>query len=87
MLGKIMNIGKVVIAAFWIVWILSLVSVIPSQYGTTIVWIGALILLAHLSEYFLIKYKFAGQGGERINFLQTVLFGMAHWLPLIRRPL
>ena len=76
----------VVVAAFWIVWVLSLVAVIPSPYRATIIWIGALILMAHLFAYFLIKVKFAGQGGGRINFLQTMLFGMAHWLPLIKRP-
>jgi uncharacterized protein YhhL (DUF1145 family) len=81
-----MNIGKVVVAVFWIVWLLSLASIVPSTYGTTIIWIGALILAAHLFEYFLIKYRFAGQGGGKIDFLQTILFGMAHWLPLIKRP-
>ena len=86
MLARILNVGKVVVAVFWIVWVLSLASIVPSEYGTTIIWIGALILVAHLFEYFLIRSRFAGQGGERINFVQTTIFGMAHWLPLIKRP-
>jgi uncharacterized protein YhhL (DUF1145 family) len=85
-LVKILNIGKVVVAVFWIVWALSLTSMVPDTYGTTIIWIGALILVAHLFEYFLIRSRFAGQGGGRIDFVQTIVFGMAHWLPLIRRP-
>jgi uncharacterized protein YhhL (DUF1145 family) len=81
-----MNVGKAAVAVFWLAWILSLVSVIPSHYGSTIVFLGGLVLVVHLFEYLLVKSKFAERGGDGISFVQTLLFGFAHWLPLLKQP-
>ena len=83
MLNLVLNAGKIAVAFFWLAWILSLVSVIPGPYGPTIVMVGALVIAVHLFQYLLLKPRFAGREDVKISFVQTLLFGLAHWLPLI----
>ena len=69
--------------AFWIAFVLSLFSVIPGPHSSFIIWLGDLVLLIHLAEYFFVKSRFAGKDVGEINFVKTMLFGFTHWLLLI----
>ncbi len=85
MFSLVMNVTKVALLALWLACILSLVSVIPRPYGSTILWIGGLILLVHLVEYLFVKSGVAERNGGNTDFIQNMLFGFAHWLPVLKR--
>ena len=83
MLSLIVNDTRIAVVAFWIAFVLSLFSVIPGPYRSFVIWIGGLVLLIHLAEYFFVKSRFAGSDAGEINFVKTMVFGFTHWLPLI----
>ena len=85
MFSLVMSVAKVALLAFWLACILSLVSVIPKPYGSTILWIGGLVLLVHLVEYLFVKSKVAERNGGNTGFIQTMLFGLFYWLPVLKR--
>lgn len=68
---------------FWLALALSLVSVIPYPYSLFIVWIGVLVLVIHLLEYLLVKYRYSGRYSGEMSFVKTILFGFTYWLPLL----
>jgi len=81
MLNLIVNGTRIAVVVFWVAFVLSLVSVIPGPYSSYIIWLGGLVLLIHLAEYFYVKYRFAGANPVKISFVKTLLFGFTHWLP------
>lgn len=83
MLNLIVNGTRVAVIVFWIAFVLSLFSVIPGPYSSLIIWLGGLVLLIHLAEYFFVKSRFAGSDLDEMNFVKTMVFGFTHWLPLI----
>jgi len=83
MLSLIVNGTRIAVVTFWVAFVLSLISVIPGPYSSYIIWLGGLVLLIHLAEYFYVKTRFAGMDLGEINFVKTMLFGFTHWLPLI----
>jgi uncharacterized protein YhhL (DUF1145 family) len=86
MLNMVIGVTKIALLMFWLACILSLVSVIPEPYGRTILWIGGVLLLVHLVEYLFDKSRVAERSGGDTGFIQTMTFGFAHWLPVLKRP-
>lgn len=81
MLNLIVSGTRIAVVVFWVAFALSLVSVIPGPYSSYIIWLGGLVFLIHLVEYFYVKYRFAGTAAGEISFVKTVFFGFTHWLP------
>lgn len=71
---------KIVVGAIWLAFILGLFSLLPEGYNFICVMLGIALIIIHLIEYFVIKLK----SDKEINFIQTMLFGYGHWLPIIR---
>ena len=86
MLKLIVNTTKIAVLVFWLACILSAASVIPSPYASFIIGFGAFVLVAHLLEYLFIKFRFAERNGWKISFVQTMIFGFAYWLPMLKQP-
>jgi len=80
-----LNIGKVAVAVFWLGFILSLVSVIPGDYASTIILLGCLILVIHLFQFLFVSSRLSTVDDKKIRFVQTMLFGFAYWLPLLKQ--
>jgi uncharacterized protein YhhL (DUF1145 family) len=86
MLKLIVNATKTAAIVFWLACILSVASVIPSPYASFIIGLGAFVLVAHLLEYLFVKFRFAEPNGWKISFVQTMIFGFTHWLPMLKQP-
>ena len=76
---KAMRVGVIV---FWLVFALSLASVIPPPVGPVMIWLGAFVLAAHLAEYLYARSALAEPERARISLVRTMLFGFTHLLPL-----
>jgi len=82
-LNLIVNGTRIAVVVFWVAFVLSLVSVIPSPYGLFAICIGVVVLLIHLAEYLYVKNRFAGRDTGQISFVKTMIFGFTHLLPLL----
>ena len=82
MLDLVIGARKALLVAFWLSWILSLFSLIPDPYGRFVAWAGPLLLLVHLVEYLIVRSKSTQPGS--VDFVWTMVFGFAHWLPLLK---
>lgn len=85
MLNLALTVSKMVILVFWLAFVLSLASVVPGTYGQIITWVGVLVLVLHCVEYLAIRGGIIVLEGGEAGFVQTLLFGFTHWLPLVRR--
>ena len=85
MFDLLINGTKIALLVFWLACILSLISLIPKPYSSYILWIGGFLLLLHFVEYLFVKSKVAERNGGNTGFLQTMLFGFGHWLPVLKR--
>ena len=85
MLNLVITLTKGALLVFWLVCILSLISLIPNPYDQNILWIGTLLLLVHLIEYLFVKSKVAKRTHGNSGFIPIMLFGFAHWLPILKR--
>lgn len=83
MLSMVVNSTKIALSVFWVAWILSLASLIPQPYGQIVLWVGGLLLLIHLVEYLVTKPIVARRSNGEVGFIQTMLFGYGHWLPML----
>jgi uncharacterized protein YhhL (DUF1145 family) len=86
MFELVCNVTKVTLLAFWCAFVLSLFSLLGQPYSQTILWIGGLLLVVHLAEYLFVRYRVAERNNGNTGFVQTMLFGFAHWLPVLKRP-
>jgi uncharacterized protein YhhL (DUF1145 family) len=86
MFELVIKVTKVALLVFWLAWVLSLLSLTGPPYGQTIVWIGGLLLLIHFLEYLFVKSRVAERDNGNTGFIQTMLFGFGHWLPVLKRP-
>lgn len=66
----------------WVAFMLSLFSVFPLPYNTYIFYFGIFMAVVHLLEYLGLTLKF--KGSPPFNFFQTIIFGFAHWLPILK---
>jgi hypothetical protein len=86
MLDLLVKVTRVGVVIFWFAFALSVAAVIPNPYGAMIIWIAGAVLLIHLAEYFIVKFKIAGLDAGEISFVKTMLFRFTHWVPLLRCP-
>jgi uncharacterized protein YhhL (DUF1145 family) len=82
MFNLVIGTTKALLLAFWLAWILSLFSLIPDPYGRFVAWAGPILLLVHLVEYPIVRSR--STQPESVDFVRTMAFGFAHWLPLLR---
>lgn len=83
MLNIVVSATKITLSAFWVAWALSIASLIPQPYGKIVLWVGGLLLLIHLVEYLAMKTIIARRNNGEVDFIQTLLFGYGHWLPML----
>ena len=86
MLNLTISVTKAALRVLWLACILSLVSLIPAQYGQTILWLGGVVLVIHFVEYLLVRSKVAERQGGKTGFLGTMVYRFGYWLPVLRRP-
>jgi uncharacterized protein YhhL (DUF1145 family) len=86
MFELVIKVAKVTLLAFWLAWVLSLLSLTGQPYSQFILWIGGLLLLVHFVEYLFVRSRVAERDNGNTGFIQTMLFGFAHWLPVLKRP-
>ncbi len=83
MTDYIIRLTRIGVVVLWIAMILSLLSIIPAPYGAPIVWIGSFVLIVHLSEYVFARKKLEEQRDMEVSFVKTMVFGLAHLVPLV----
>ncbi|TWX67954.1 DUF1145 domain-containing protein [Colwellia demingiae] len=86
MFNFIIHSTKALLAGLWIMAILGLVSIspLPSEYQLYLLALAGIVLLVHLIEFFAMKTKVKSKSNIEISFVQTMLWGFGHWLPLLK---
>ncbi|RXJ71736.1 hypothetical protein CS022_20015 [Veronia nyctiphanis] len=72
---------KLGLIAFWAVFILSIFSFLPEGWNIPVTLIGIALLVIHFLEHVAVKYN----SNKETSFVQTMIFGFLHWLPILRR--
>jgi len=72
---------KFIVIMIWIAFLLTLFSVFPDSYSAIFKFLGIALFVIHLTEYIAIKKMIK----QDIDFIQTMLFGYGHWLPLLKK--
>lgn len=87
MFNFIIHSTKALLAGLWILAILGFISVspLPEEYQFYLLILAGIVLLVHLLEYFAIKAKVKTKSNADISFVQTMLWGLCHWLPLLNK--
>ncbi len=80
-MSTIINGTKVFLYAFWIAFILSIFSMLPAEFNSIMFYLGLIMLGIHVLEYVVIKFVMS----KDIGFIQTLIFGFGHWLPLMKK--
>ena len=83
MLDRIVKVTRIGVVAFWLAFVLGLLSVLPAPLGQPIVWVGCTVLVIHLLEYLYARFLFKGLDKDKVSFVQTLLFGFTHLFPLV----
>lgn len=73
---------KAAMCLTWAAFILALAALLPPAINQIALYFGVFVLVAHALEYVFVKAKFASVAG--IGLVPTLLFGFAHWLPLVK---
>jgi len=86
MLNLIIHSTKALLAGLWILAILGLISIspLPAEYQSYLFPLAGIVLLVHLVEFFAMKAKVKTKSNTDISFVQTMLWGFSHWLPLLK---
>jgi len=77
------KLSKAILIALYVATLLSLFVPALAPYSQTLLIISGALLVAHVGEYLWVRDRLAGVEGN--HFLQTLLFGFVHWLPIIRQ--
>ncbi|AAZ24940.1 MULTISPECIES: DUF1145 domain-containing protein [Colwellia] len=87
MFNFIIHSTKALLTGLWILAILGLASInpLPVEYQLYLLPLAGIVLLAHLLEYFAMKAKVKTKSNTEISFVQTMLWGFGHWLPLLNK--
>ena len=77
---------KALLIGLWILAITGLLSLspLPGEYQLYALVLAGVVLLVHLLEFFAMKAKVKSKSNIEISFVQTMLWGFGHWLPLLR---
>ena len=81
----IFKLTKVILALFWVAWLLALLSVLPETWNRPVIWTGVVLVVIHLGEYLYLRAKVAARQDGNSGFPGFLLFGFAYWLPVLRR--
>ncbi|MFD2180382.1 DUF1145 domain-containing protein [Veronia pacifica] len=65
---------------FWAAFVLSLFSLLPQDWNVVVTFLGIILLVIHFMEYVAVKYN----SDKETSFIQTMIFGVLHWLPILR---
>jgi len=86
MFSLLINSTKAVLMGLWIFALLGLLSLspLPIEYQFYLLALAGIVLLVHLLEFFTMKTKVKSKSNIDISFVQTMLWGFGHWLPLLR---
>lgn len=84
MLTTVFNLLKVAAVILYLTTLASLIIEPLTVYRGLLFSIIAVLLLAHIAEYLMVKKKLT-QSSESPNhhFLQVLLFGFLYWVPLL----
>lgn len=79
------QVSKAVAIAIYSIALIALLTQAMQPYRNIIVGVAAVLILAHLLEYLVLRKKLqAAAPHRRHHFLQTLLFGYGHWVPLLK---
>jgi uncharacterized protein YhhL (DUF1145 family) len=79
------TLSKVFMMVFYALVPVSLVWEVLLPYSNTMLIITAVLLVLHSLEFILMKNKLqALPGSVMTHFINTLLFGFNHWLPLMK---
>jgi uncharacterized protein YhhL (DUF1145 family) len=86
MFNFIIHSTKALLAGLWILAILGFISIspLPAEYQFYLLVLAGIVLLVHLLEYIAMKAKVKSKSNTEISFVQTMLWGFGHWLPLLK---
>lgn len=86
MFNLIIHSTKTLLAALWLLAILGLLSKspLPSEYQLYLLALAGIVLLVHLLEFVAMKGKVKSKSNIDISFVQTMLWGFGHWLPILK---
>ena len=84
MFKLMIGLTKALALTLWAACVLSLLSIIPQLYGQPVLMLGAVVLLLHFVEYLLVRSKVAERQEGKTGFIETMAFGFAYWLPVLR---
>lgn len=71
---------KMTVSMIWLAFILSSTSLFSDDYNSVFVMLGILLFLIHIIEYIVVKLMTVNE----ISFIQTMIFGYGHWLPILK---
>ena len=72
--------SKAIVTALWLLIIYNYLQPLAGSSGQLLSWLGPILLLAHLVEYFLFKEKIKAKGDTANKaFLMTMIFGVAYF--------
>ena len=71
--------AKAIVAILWLIIIANLVVPFAGEYSVYLKWLGVVLLVAHLIEYFVFSAKIKALGDSTAKaFLMTMIFGVAY---------
>lgn len=79
------HITKGLLIIFWITFAANVVLPLGETIGSTVHWIGVVLIVVHALEYIVVRNKLnAMDAGGTHGLIQTLLFGFGYWLPLLQ---
>ena len=71
---------KIIAIALWLLIVYNLFIPFAGTLGQVLFWLGPVLLIAHLVEFFLFKQKIKAQGDSTLmSFVMTMLFGVVYF--------
>ena len=72
---------KSIVIALWLLIIYNIFMPLAGTLGQILTWLGTILLLAHLIEFFVFREKIKAKGDDTAkSFLMTMVFGFIYWL-------
>ena len=84
MFNLFINTVKASLIIFWFVAILTIAKLINLPYSDEVLIVAVVLIIAHIAEYVALPLTLFKGKEIKISFIQTLLFGFGHWLPLLQ---
>ena len=84
MFNLFINTVKASLIIFWLVAILTIAKLINLPYSDEVLIVAVVLIIAHIAEYVALPLTLFKGKEIKISFIQTLLFGFGHWLPLLQ---